>query len=137
MCDVKQVEETPLKDSFSLWNFRSILKNTPLIGAGGYDSGSAREAISEGIFVLRFVQKLLTSHTGRIDLVAFGRHFTSNPDLPRRVFANIPLAKYDRKTFYTPGMEGYLGWKEAAEVYLGVLPIHYGISTQLGRHLSS
>jgi len=59
---------------------------------------------------------LLISQIGMVDLVAFGRHFTSNPDLPRRIFANIPLTKYDRKTFYTPGIEGYLGWNKAAEV---------------------
>jgi 2,4-dienoyl-CoA reductase-like NADH-dependent reductase (Old Yellow Enzyme family) len=45
--------------------------------------------------------------------VAFGRHFTSNPDLVDRIFNDIPLTKYDRRTFYTPGMEGYLGWEKA------------------------
>jgi 2,4-dienoyl-CoA reductase-like NADH-dependent reductase (Old Yellow Enzyme family) len=50
---------------------------------------------------------------GKVDLVAFGRHFTSNPDLPRRIFKGLPLMKYQRPTFYTPGMEGYLGWSTA------------------------
>ncbi|KAF8630483.1 hypothetical protein AX15_002899 [Amanita polypyramis BW_CC] len=36
-------------------------------------------------------------------LIAFGRHFLSNPDLPTRLKEDIPLNKYDRKTFYTPG----------------------------------
>jgi 12-oxophytodienoic acid reductase len=35
-------------DEFSLWTFRRILKKTPLIGAGGYDAKSARDAIAEG-----------------------------------------------------------------------------------------
>ena len=35
-------------DEFSLWTFRKILKGTPLVGAGGYDGDSAREAITEG-----------------------------------------------------------------------------------------
>jgi 2,4-dienoyl-CoA reductase-like NADH-dependent reductase (Old Yellow Enzyme family) len=49
---------------------------------------------------------------GRVDLVAFGRYFTSNPDLVKRVLEQKPLEEYDRKTFYTPGMEGYLGWSK-------------------------
>jgi hypothetical protein len=35
-------------DEFSLWTFRRILKRTPLLGAGGYDAKTAREAIAEG-----------------------------------------------------------------------------------------
>jgi 2,4-dienoyl-CoA reductase-like NADH-dependent reductase (Old Yellow Enzyme family) len=49
---------------------------------------------------------------GKVDLVAFGRHFISNPDLPRRIFEGLPLTKYQRSTFYTPGIEGYLGWSD-------------------------
>ncbi|KAG0646732.1 12-oxophytodienoate-10 [Hyphodiscus hymeniophilus] len=89
----------PLKEAkdvsvgeFSLWTFRRILKETPLIGAGGYCGDTARDAIAEG----------------RIDLVAFGRYFTSNADLADRILEQKPLKKYDRKTFYTPGVEGYL-----------------------------
>ncbi|KAK0493347.1 hypothetical protein EDD18DRAFT_1179657 [Armillaria luteobubalina] len=37
------------------------------------------------------------------DLVAFGRHFISNPDLVRRLEQDLPLNPYDRPTFYTPG----------------------------------
>jgi 2,4-dienoyl-CoA reductase-like NADH-dependent reductase (Old Yellow Enzyme family) len=55
------------------------------------------------------MEKLGTdSLSGRVDLVAFGRYFTSNPDLVTRILEDIPFVKYDRKTFYTPGMEGYL-----------------------------
>jgi 2,4-dienoyl-CoA reductase-like NADH-dependent reductase (Old Yellow Enzyme family) len=81
--------------SASIWPFRRLLKNTPLIGAGGYDAKSADQAIAEG----------------RIDLTAFGRYFTSNPDLPERLFRGLPLNKYHRPTFYTSGLEGYLGWR--------------------------
>ncbi|KUJ15332.1 12-oxophytodienoate reductase [Mollisia scopiformis] len=89
----------------SLWPFRRVLKNTPVIGAGGYDAVIAREALDEG----------------RVDLAAFGRPFTSNPDLVRRIFGGLPLTKYDRKTFYTQGMEGYLGWKTWEEEENGEL----------------
>ncbi|KAG4441625.1 hypothetical protein IFR05_002909 [Cadophora sp. M221] len=88
------------RDEMSLWPFRKVLERTPVIGAGGYDASSARKAVEES----------------RVDLVAFGRHFTSNPDLVRRLFEGLPLTKYERKTFYTPSMEGYLGWKTAGEV---------------------
>ncbi|KAJ7620249.1 hypothetical protein FB45DRAFT_929793 [Roridomyces roridus] len=37
------------------------------------------------------------------DLVAFGRRFISNPDLPDRLKNDLPLAPYDRKKFYRPG----------------------------------
>ncbi|KAK4438379.1 12-oxophytodienoate reductase 1 [Sesamum alatum] len=35
------------------------------------------------------------------DLIAFGRLFLANPDLPRRFELDAPLNKYDRSTFYT------------------------------------
>ncbi|CAL5068012.1 unnamed protein product [Urochloa decumbens] len=38
---------------------------------------------------------------GYADLVAFGRVFLANPDLPRRFQLGAPLNEYDRKTFYT------------------------------------
>lgn len=42
-------------------------------------------------------------------LVAMGRYFTSNPDLVARLKDNIPLAKYNRDTFYTPATSvGYI-----------------------------
>ncbi|GJN02836.1 hypothetical protein PR202_ga20223 [Eleusine coracana subsp. coracana] len=39
---------------------------------------------------------------GYADLVAYGRLFLANPDLPRRFQLHAPLNQYDRKTFYTP-----------------------------------
>jgi N-ethylmaleimide reductase len=62
-----------------------------IIAAGGFDAASA-EAI---------LQK------GDADLVAFGRMFISNPDLPARLRNGWPLAKYDRKSFYAQDPRGY------------------------------
>jgi len=42
------VDETKQRDEYSLWTLRKILKNTPLMGAGGYDAKSARDAVSKG-----------------------------------------------------------------------------------------
>lgn len=39
--------------------------------------------------------------------VAWGRYWTSNPDLPVKVRDNKPLRPYERKYFYASGNEGY------------------------------
>jgi N-ethylmaleimide reductase len=44
---------------------------------------------------------------GRIDLVAYGRRFLANPDLPRRLAEGAPLNEPVRETFYGGGAEGY------------------------------
>jgi N-ethylmaleimide reductase len=62
-----------------------------IIAAGGFEPGTA-EAIVE---------------KGDADLVAFGRHFLANPDLPKRIRLGLPLNDYDRKTFYTFDFHGY------------------------------
>ncbi|XP_030934811.1 12-oxophytodienoate reductase 2-like isoform X2 [Quercus lobata] len=55
------------------------------IVAGGYDREDGSKAIAEN----------------HADLVAYGRHFLANPDLPKRFKLNAPLNKYNRETFYT------------------------------------
>jgi len=79
-------------------HLRSIFKG-PLIAAGGFDRLSA--------------ENLLAS--GDADMVAFGRHFISNPDLPRRLRDDIPLNKYDRDTFYGGDARGYTDYTFASE----------------------
>jgi N-ethylmaleimide reductase len=69
---------------------RKIFKGT-IIAAGGFDPASAEDILREG----------------NADLVAFGRDFISNPDLARRIKDGLPLAKYDRDTFYTFEATGY------------------------------
>jgi len=44
------------------------------------------------------------------DLVAFGRYFVSNPDLPLRIKQGLPLSDYDRNTFYTFDARGYVDY---------------------------
>ncbi|KAG5644504.1 hypothetical protein DXG03_008246 [Asterophora parasitica] len=63
---------------------RAIWQGT-YITAGGYTRETAIEAAEQG------------------ELVAFGRLYISNPDLPSRLKKNISLTPYDRKTFYVPG----------------------------------
>lgn len=40
-------------------------------------------------------------------LLAYGRFFISNPDLARRIREGLPLAEYNRNTFYTSNSIGY------------------------------
>ncbi|MBD2460365.1 alkene reductase [Oscillatoria sp. FACHB-1407] len=70
--------------------FRSIYNGT-LISAGGYDRDMGNEAIANG----------------DADLIAYGRWFISNPDLPQRFAVNAPLNPYDRDTFYGGTEKGY------------------------------
>lgn len=43
-------------------------------------------------------------------MVAFGRHFIANPDLPRRLKEVLSLNPYRRDTFYYGGVAGYLDY---------------------------
>ncbi|KAI7758181.1 hypothetical protein M8C21_015291 [Ambrosia artemisiifolia] len=69
----------------SLVPMRKAFKGT-FISAGGYDMEDGNKAVAEN----------------RTDLVAYGRLFLANPDLPKRFELNAPLNKYNRETFYTP-----------------------------------
>ncbi len=56
----------------------------PIIAAGGFDRAGAEAIVA----------------SGDADLVAFGRHFSSNPDLPYRLKHNLPLTPYVRSAFW-------------------------------------
>ncbi|WP_409419801.1 alkene reductase [Marinomonas sp. RS-M-Aa-14] len=62
-----------------------------IIVAGKYDLPSAEWVISNGY----------------ADLVAFGRDFIANPDLPRRLEQNLPLASFDGSTLFSGSEIGY------------------------------
>jgi N-ethylmaleimide reductase len=70
-----------------------------LIAAGGFTGESAAAIVA----------------AGDADLVAFGRHFISNPDLPERLRRNLPLARYDRSTFYGGDGRGYIDYPTHTE----------------------
>ena len=44
---------------------------------------------------------------GRADVIAFGRPFIGNPDLPARLQHNLELSAFDPDTLYSPGAAGY------------------------------
>ncbi|KAK9059660.1 hypothetical protein SSX86_020364 [Deinandra increscens subsp. villosa] len=80
---VTQFERVETRDS--LVSMRKAFKGTFIV-AGGYDDRDEANRVIEN---------------GEADLVAFGRAFLANPDLPRRFMLKAPLNKYDRSTFYT------------------------------------
>jgi N-ethylmaleimide reductase len=49
--------------------------------------------------------------SGHADMVAFGRHFISNPDLVERLKLDAPLAESDKATYYGGGAEGYTDYR--------------------------
>jgi N-ethylmaleimide reductase len=63
----------------------------PVIAAGGFNPDTAEASVANG----------------DASLVAFGRHFIANPDLPKRIELGLPLNPYDRSTFYGYTGRGY------------------------------
>ena len=64
----------------------------PIIAAGGFDRDGAEQILQRG----------------DADLVAFGRWFSSNPDLPERFRRGQPLARYNRDAFWGGDERGYI-----------------------------
>ena len=63
----------------------------PTIAAGGFEPDTAEATVANG----------------DASLIAFGRHFIANPDLPKRIELGLPLNHYDRSTFYAFDARGY------------------------------
>ncbi|KAJ2918835.1 hypothetical protein MD484_g1623, partial [Candolleomyces efflorescens] len=66
---------------------RQIWAPRPFISCGLYTRDSAIEGAEK-----------------KGDIIAFGHHFTSNPDLPFRLEHDIPLEPFDEGTFYVPSI---------------------------------
>ena len=62
-----------------------------IIWAGGFDGVSAQAALGSGL----------------VDLIAFGRPFIANPDLPERFLVGAPLNEVSWPTVYASGPKGY------------------------------
>ncbi|ROQ30046.1 alkene reductase [Gallaecimonas pentaromativorans] len=70
-----------------------------LMLAGGYDAKSAEQALADG----------------RADIIAFGRPFIANPDLPRRLFDGLALNAGDSATFFGGDATGYIDYPAWAQ----------------------
>ncbi len=64
----------------------------------GYDKASGNAAIEQN----------------RADLVAFGKLFIANPDLPERFLKNLPLNTPDQATFYGGDEKGYTDYPNSS-----------------------
>ena len=80
---------------------RKSFADGAIILSGGY---SSEEQANEDL------------ESGLGDLIAFGRPFISNPDLPYRLKNDIELAEPNSDTFYTPGEEGYIDYPASEEL---------------------
>jgi len=81
------------------YKYREIYQGT-LMGAGGFTPLTARKALIKGNY----------------DLIAFGRWFLSNPDLPERIKKGYELNVYDRDTFYGGNEIGYTDYPDYAKL---------------------
>lgn len=73
--------------------YRTMYHGT-LIANNGYDRSSGNAAIAEG----------------KADLIAYGRPFVANPDLPLRFELEVELAELQRDGLYGGGAEGYIDY---------------------------
>ncbi|HEV7329037.1 MAG TPA: alkene reductase, partial [Bosea sp. (in: a-proteobacteria)] len=64
----------------------------------GYDARKAEEIVAAGL----------------ADLVAMGRPFIANPDLPERIRLGLSLAGFDRSSLFGGSDEGYTSYSAAA-----------------------
>ncbi|KAA1472905.1 putative NADPH2 dehydrogenase chain OYE2 [Dentipellis sp. KUC8613] len=79
---------------------REIWSPRPFVIAGGYTPETAKCDVDKY----------------ENDIIAFGRHYLANPDLPRRLREGLPLNKYHRPTFYIPDLaEGYVDYPFVGE----------------------
>lgn len=81
--------QAPVASSF----LRKIFKG-PILAAGGFTRDGAEAILTRG----------------DADLVAFGRWFASNPDLPERFRRNLPLAPYHREAFWGGDERHYIDY---------------------------
>lgn len=79
-------------------HLRGIFKG-PIITAGGFDRDGAEATLAKG----------------DADLVAFGRFFTSNPDLPERLRNGWPLTPYVREAFWSGDERHYIDFEPYSE----------------------
>lgn len=79
-------------------SLRDIFKGM-IVAAGGFSKEGAEDILK----------------AGHADLVAFGRQFISNPDLPQRLRTGLPLSPYDRDTFYGGNHRGYTDYSSFKE----------------------
>lgn len=88
-----RADENPDSPDLGADFFRSLYTGM-IISAGGYEKADGNAMLAKG----------------NADLIAYGRWFISNPDLPQRFAADAPLTPYDRDSFYGGDERGYIDY---------------------------
>jgi N-ethylmaleimide reductase len=98
---MEQMQDGKEPDPRALKLAELIRKNYkgPLIVAGGFQPDTAAQWLREG----------------RADLIAFGRKFIANPDLPERIRLGAPFNVDDPTTYYGGGEKGYTDYPSLAQ----------------------
>ncbi|MET4275747.1 MULTISPECIES: alkene reductase [unclassified Bradyrhizobium] len=90
---LEQMQNGEKPEPYAL-NMARLIRNKyqgTLIVAGGFNADTAEQWLRDG----------------QADLIAFGRKFIANPDLPERLRADAPLNVDDPTTYYGGGEKGY------------------------------
>lgn len=95
---IYNIPEHYLQEGEVIKYYRKIY-NGILIGNGGFDKDKAVDFINNKY----------------CDLIAFGKLFISNPDLPFRIKYNLGLTDWNETTFYTDNEKGYIDYPFASE----------------------
>lgn len=93
----KRIEPEPRK--LRMINLIREKYGRTLIVAGGFDQDTAEGWLQQGM----------------ADLIAFGRKFLANPDLPERFRLRAPLNSDDPSTYYGGGAKGYIDYLTLAQ----------------------
>jgi N-ethylmaleimide reductase len=98
---LEQMQGGKEPDRLALSVVKLIRKNYKgtLIVAGGFQADSAARWLREG----------------EADLIAFGRKFIANPDLPERLRIGAPFNVDDPTTYYGGGEKGYTDYPSLAQ----------------------
>jgi N-ethylmaleimide reductase len=98
---LEQMQKGDEPNPSALWMLDRIRRKYEgtLMVAGGFDRNSAERWLREG----------------RADLIAFGRKFIANPDLPERFHIGAPLNIDDPTTYYGGGEKGYTDYSTLAQ----------------------
>ncbi|KAJ5635467.1 FMN-linked oxidoreductase [Penicillium longicatenatum] len=84
------------------WLLEAYGGSSPVLVAGNYNGTSAKTAVD-------------TTYAKHDVVVAFGRPYIGNPDLPFRVKHGLPFAEFEPATMYGQGSEGYVDYPFSEE----------------------
>ncbi|KAJ5689241.1 FMN-linked oxidoreductase [Penicillium macrosclerotiorum] len=94
--------EGDARDNDLKWLLEAYGNSSPVLVAGNYNGDSAKTAVDE----------IYANHDV---VVAFGRPYIANPDLPFKIKRGLPFAQFDAATMYGQGSQGYVDYPFSEE----------------------